>query len=350
MTQRRRGAKFGQVLVYLDEPQLITLVAGLQRILAIAIPSEDDDQLPFLAVTVSSKDWERYLDGTVDLRYLFTFPRKRNLYTFDMASAKNGKVMMTPFPRTVPNHYLPEPRFFSDNHTEEVEHGQKSAFMEELLIDGEWEMPDFGLFYVKYADVYSFVIALLNWSNPNISTDRKRKIIDAFQSYPFKGGGSYLHFYRSLMSLLRRDERLSLDNIQYASPGHVKIHGREDVFEGVTSMIGEYLEQRDLIKDNYARLYGYLKKNKLLRMPGTKFLEFGEHDEEILIYTKDLVGQINFPDLKLVMHLSDGNVLVSAKTVLSFYRRLDETADFFAQGRINFSENSFLAISDESES
>jgi hypothetical protein len=45
---------------------------------------------------------------------------------------------------------------------------------------------------------------------------------------------------------------------------------------------------------------------------------------------------MKMPNLDSLRALVDDNALVFAKIVLSFYRRLDDTSRFFAQGRMNF--------------
>ncbi|MES0108363.1 hypothetical protein [Mesorhizobium sp. M0013] len=106
-------------MVYTDEPQLLALKAGKSLVTAVAIPDNNQEAAKFLATTVSQKDWDSYLDESVDLRYLFTYSTQRLRYTFDLKKLNKRRVMMDPFEQEIPEKYLPHPRFFADNHTEE---------------------------------------------------------------------------------------------------------------------------------------------------------------------------------------------------------------------------------------
>lgn len=121
MVAHRRGAEIVATLVKLTRPELLALKAGKSLMVAVAVPDEDKLVHKFFATTVSQKDWDSYLDESVDLRYLYTYPIQRMRYTFDLTKVAKKKVMMDPFPGEVPDAYLPLPRFFSDNHTEDFD-------------------------------------------------------------------------------------------------------------------------------------------------------------------------------------------------------------------------------------
>src|SRR5688500_4159652 len=116
MPAHRRGAEVVATLVATDEPQLLALKAGKSLMAAVAIPDNEPEASKFLATTVSQKDWDSYLDESVDLRYLFTYPIQRMRYTFDLRSARNKRVMMDPVEGEIPERFLPQPRFFAENH------------------------------------------------------------------------------------------------------------------------------------------------------------------------------------------------------------------------------------------
>ena len=90
----RRPATYVATLVYADEPQVIWLQSGSATLIAVAIPHENRRRSQFLATTTLPNDWSSYVEGNVDLRYLFTFPSRRLTYVFDLATMKNQKVFM----------------------------------------------------------------------------------------------------------------------------------------------------------------------------------------------------------------------------------------------------------------
>jgi hypothetical protein len=337
-TLRRRSANFDAVLVYMDEPQLITLLSGNTRIIATAIISEKPEEYRFFATTVLPKDWRRYLEGSVDLRYLYTFPDRRNVYTFDLAKMKDNKVLMEPYLEHAPEEFLPLPKFFSNNHTEVYDVTERPEQIERLYVDGEWELIEFGQFNQRYADIYAFSVALKNWSSPDVSVDAKRKIRAPFLDRPYRGGFSYVHLFSELNDNVPRTEQLSLDKIKYASPGFVDMFGKLDIFSEVKEIVINFLENRAVVVKSYGELYGFLHKNGYLKMPGSEY-KSGEPSEKYIIEkSNELAKLLKIADAKTIFDLTNKNALVSAKVILSLYRRTSELAAFFAQGRISFNK------------
>jgi len=57
----------------------------------------------------------------------------------------------------------------------------------------------------------------------------KMRVIDWFHGvyakYPWRGGFSALNFYQSLYAKIPYEQRPQIEEIQYASPGHIKLKG-----------------------------------------------------------------------------------------------------------------------------
>lgn len=335
--QRRRKAKFAATLIYADEPQLILLKDKDLPIVALAIPDEDPAKSMFIATTVLRKDWQSYLDGNCDLRYLFTFPKTRRIYTLNLAEIEGDYIYMAPYDDVVPEDFLPEPRMFSEFHTELLPVEPVASDEEVLVVDGEWDMPEFGNFYQRYSDVYAFIAALKNWNSVQLATDVKRRILETFTGKPFQGGFSYVHFFQDLNDQLQRTQRLGLDKISYASPGTVEIRGEADLFSEMQNLIPTYLENRVEITAQYSKLYKYLSEHRYLTMHGDRFpgdaVVSGYIDQE----AKTLADLMSEPDFNSVQALAHNNALVTAKIILAFSRRLEEASSYFAQGRVSFS-------------
>lgn len=336
MVKLRRSADLIATLVFADEPQVVHLMSKTVPVVAVAIPSEDPTEALFLAATASVRDWEAYLEGASDLRYLFVYPKTRLLYTFNLNKMKGKIVSLLPFDGEVPEAHLPPPRFFSTSHTEDFDLLQEAGGSEQLLVDGEWQLQEFGRFYQRYADVYAFVVSQMNWLSKSTTAKAKKTISDAFSSRPFQGGSSYLHLFNDLFAGLPRDERIGLDKVAYASPGYVDVNGRTDAFQELDASVRSFLARRAGIQDQYNQFYRYLSKAGLLKMPGTLFAPGDPHESYINVTARALADAMPPLDYDAIYELSQGNALVAAKVTLSFYRRLDEAAEYFAQGRVSF--------------
>lgn len=334
---RKRRVKFAATLIFADEPQLILLKDRDIPVVALAVPDDDLTKAMFVATTATHKDWQSYLDGNCDLRYLFTYPKTRHVYTFDLAEMKNGEVRMDPFLGRLPEEYLPESRVFSSFHTEELPLAPTATDEEILVVDGEWDMPEFGNFYQRYSDIYAFIAAIKNWNSAEVAPEAKRGISTTFRTKPFQGGFSYVHFFQELNERVQRTQRLGLDKIQYASPGTVEIRGEADLFVEMKHLIPQFLLDRDRISKQYGKLHQFLSQNRLLKMTGEQYGKDQATSRYIMLQAKELTDLMTEPNFETVFVLADENSLVAAKIVMAFYRRLDEAAAYFAQGRVSFS-------------
>jgi hypothetical protein len=212
------------------------------------------------------------MEGHVDLRYLFVYPTTKTIYTFDLMKMVDNKIMMDPWEGPIPEQYLPAQRFFSESHTEEYanENGVASG-TQKLVVDGEWDMPDFGEFYSRYADVYYLLSAAHAFIDDNVSIEKKQSIKKAFTETPFKGGFSYVNFYSTLPAGLPREERLRMDKIKYESVGYVDVNGDKHNFAETQTIISSFLQDRAEIKKVYVAFYTYLSKGRYLAMSGDQF-------------------------------------------------------------------------------
>lgn len=333
---KRKSAKFEAVLVYMDEPLLITLFAGKSRLIATAIPSSVEGEYRFFGTTVSKKDWEKYMEGSVDLRYLFTYPDQRTSYTFDLATMHDATVMMVPFLDTTPETFLPSAQFFSSNHTEEYGKQDLVSDTKSLYVDGEWELSEFGQFNQRYADVYAFHLNLKRWHSEDASIETKLKIRAPFMDRPYKGGFSYVHLFKDLNDNLPKSEQISLSKIRYASPGYVEVNCREDMFIEVSGIVKSFLQNRREIYKKYSELYLFMQRNRYLTMSGDSYHHGDPSEKFIKASARDLFHEMTTSDFGTILGLSNGNALVAAKVVLGYYRRLNELGSYFAQGRASF--------------
>jgi hypothetical protein len=337
--QHSRFATYVRTLVFMDEPQLVELKMGNTQVVALAINEDDNDRLPFIATTVTKRDWQDYLESNLDLRYLFTYPVQRASYRFDLLDMKNDKIRLESVATDFPDKYLPEARFFATNHTEPDLEPQLSASLKKLFIDGEWDMPDLGKFYNRYSDVYNFVASIERFLDLNTSNEQKKKTVDAFHDQPFKGGINYVHFFKDLAANVSRSDRLVLDKIAYASPGYVEIHINSATFNSLQQLIENFLVNREQIKSEYSKLHNYLIKGKLLASTANSNLNDPGAELFVMSKTKILSELMQMPNLTTVLQLVDNNVLAFAKVVLAFKRRLEGASQYFAQGRMSFNDH-----------
>ncbi len=337
MKHRRRKAQFEAPLVIYDGVQLACLKSKKSLFLALAIPEDILGEFDFLVATANDKSLTRYFDGEVDLRFIFTFAPNRMLYKMKSKDLAQKNIWLTPFERkTVPEECLPQHGLFSRDHTHEYAKAISSSDEERLFIDGEWEMTEFGKFYQKFSDVYSFVAAIYNFNSSDNNSKEKALIKSAFRNKPFQGGSSYLHLFTDLNRCVPREQKLTLDAIQYASPGDVKVNGYTPIFSEEKKLILNFLDNRSEIMLAYNDLYTLLQKNKLLTLSGEKFDPGSYTTKHISELAKKLCDLMLVADYEQLKTLSENNTLVTAKILLAVKRRLETATSFFAEGRMAY--------------
>lgn len=335
---RKRYANFVTDLIVIDEPQLIKLQSGKSIIVALAVPSAPRREFDFIAVSVTEANWERYMYRYVDLHYLFTYPTQRSKYVFSSDNFKGDRVPLTPYENPFPEDCLPSRGLFSDSHTHVDQMLPTSNDDERLFIDGDWELNEFGKFYEKYAEVYLFNAALTNVGRTDFPDAYKGRIKSVFSGKPFRGGSSYVQFFDELAYCLPKSERLSLEGINYNSPGDVRMKGLQVHFDEVKESIANYWVNRNKLREQYRALYGKMSKDGLLKAaPATTALT-----PDQISYLDESVGKIapalGLTHIKELEALCGGNSLVRAKVILAVFRRVEAATSFFAEGRMSYNK------------
>jgi len=346
--KKRRIAAFDAVLIFIDEPQLITLTSGSKkqgRIVAIAVPDADAAAQKFFAVSVNIDDWKRYLSGTVDLRYLFaSTSRLGKFYIFDLRDMRQNTIKMNIWAeKTVPEAYLPSPKLFSRDHTEV--YGNKPAIQaqSQLFIDGEWELQDFGRFQQRYADLYAMSFGMNNVKEEKGSIARLKATVTGKNFIDnltrlFQGGTSYIHFFQDMFDLIPYGDRLNLRKIHYASPGAITVAGNDKFLSDVQCYINNYLSSRYEISKYYNALDSFLGSSSLRTMHPNKYKEHNLHKDKLVTLTKELCDGLKVPEFEILTKITDDNTLLSAKIALATCRRIQGACSFFQQGRISYEQ------------
>lgn len=341
MTQRRRRAVFEADLVIIDEPQLFVLTAGKSKVIALAVPEVyiEGEDFDHIAASVTAKNWDRYISGYVDLRYLFTYPFQRTLYVFHSRAMHEGTVMLRPVEAEFSESLLPSHGFFSSSHTEDYGSVEQASDEEQLFIDGEWQLNEFGAFYQKYSDIYFFSAAIKNSERGDFPQVFKGKIQNAFSRKPFKGGSSYMHMFDELQDCLPRGEKLSLEGIEYNSPGDVRMNGVSEHFASIEKLISNFTIHRNKIREAHRALREYMTKHQLLAMSATRYQALQDHDDDLLKGAKNLSAALNIDAFSTISNLCNDNALVIAKVMLAIFRRVEAASRFFAEGRMSFEKD-----------
>jgi hypothetical protein len=334
---KKLEAQYVGTYVYLDEPQVVLLDHGDDaKIIGVAIEKEGYDYA-FLGAEISLTQLHRYKREFVDLRYLFLRPRWNKWFIFDLAKAnENGSI---PLKRAEMEDYkndehLPSHGFFARNHTEKFDDDPVAKLAtQKYLIDGSWAPSDLSMFFGRINDLYSFFIGIKKFLSDGTTQEQKRALVVAFTDHPMRGGSSYVGFYGDLKGLLGFDERLAMGSIKKESPGYVDVEGKADVLVEVTEALQSYEQNADDLEARYKELHSYLSRGKLLKAGPDRFDKTGP----VAVYIRKLsraFAKSLAVDYDAIDRLTGKNALLSAKILLSHYRRLERYHLFFAEGRV----------------
>jgi hypothetical protein len=330
-------ATLSKILEYIDRPHVVLLDRGGDRkIIAVAI---DDEQYKygFFGAEISNEQWYTYRRGFHDLRFLFLFPRWKSWCKFDLATAENSKVVLqwAPKDQLAEREYIPEPGFFAWDHSEPV--AQEEAEGRATLsykTDGVWQLPDFSHLYSKITDLYAFFLSLKDYSASSTSVEKKKKIKDAFEDPPLRGGSSYINLYGDLSSIQTFEDELTIKKLQYASAGEVIVQGRGDVFGEISTTFARFSSDYERLKEKYNSIHRYLGKGGYLKKTAEHFENVGAVADHLRRQSNELAIDMGLSDTATLYELTGSNALNYSKVVLSHFRRLEKYFMFFAEGRV----------------
>lgn len=334
---KENSARFVSTLVNLDEPQVVMLDHGDDaKIIGVAIDKEDYDS-PFLGAEISFSQWERYNRQFVDLHYLFTWPRWKRWYIFDLADLDEHcdiplkRVQEADYRNPK---YLPAQGFWARSHTEDdpVFAASTEVVTRKFLIDGTWDPADISQFFGRINDIYSFFLGIGKFQSEKTNHEQKRALVNTFTDNTLHSGFNYVNFYGDLKGLVTFGERLAMPAIVKQSPGFVSVEGKATTLDEVTEALANFTAKQDAIKIEYNMLRKFLSKSKLLKAGNIDKLEKNDPIFRFIREHNKTLSKSLGVDVEPIERLTS-NVLTTAKILLAHYRRLERYHMFFAEGR-----------------
>lgn len=332
-------ANFVQTLMYYDGPQVVLLTIGKKGSTMVAVAIQKDGmEYPFFGCAVKKRDWERYLEGKVDLFYLFANATVGHKYFFDLDKLGDDGVVTlkkaTDAELEVPDIW-PDRGFFATYHTEPLaDLPNVENDIQVFNIDGTWEAVDFSGFYGKLSDIYAIFYLREMFEGGHASAAVLDKAKAAVRARLWQAGGSYKGFYGALGDGVPSMSRLRVSRIQYASPGKIELRGREDLFEDMLTSLDHLKAGLGEAKEAYRYIDQVLAHESLKKAgPNSTFSAEGLKNS-VKEKSLFLLKQMGIRKPETFFDVCDQNVLVFAKLTLSVYRRFKGIYDFVAEGRI----------------
>ena len=340
MTPLAKTANIIETLVDYDGPQLLLLKTNRgYHMISVAVRNEHMAE-PFFGCELNDKTYDGYFEQTWDLHYTFRHAVGHRYYLFDAAeiSGHDVKLATVSDDQSIKNSYWPQVGFFSRSHTTAFNKIRRAASEKTFRIDGKWDASDFARFHGKMADLYALFGVVLRLDK--VSGEAKARemgfVTKVIHDRYWRGGGSYVGFYDSLMerNSLMHFARLDVAKIQYASPGEMTFRGNRDALSSVTTIMAIFEEKATALNGAYKIIYGILKKEKLLSAPPEKMFSLAHTERIVLDRSKILSEEMGIENAAELFDTCERNVLVFAKLVLSIYRRANELYKYQDEGRV----------------
>jgi len=340
-TQAKRKARvqradFEQVLWYADGPQVVLLkVNGKSYIIGVAVDQVCQNG-SFFGARISEHQLEAYLRNRCDLRYVLSWPDRKKHYLFDLPNdGEKVDIRTFEFSQSKHEELLPDHRLFASDHTEKYSlDGTNFNFSQRYLVDGKWEVAEFSKFHRNLSDLYALNRSVDSFKDESTSLEQKRQIMESFIQ-PWKGGGSYVSFFKEITRSGGRANKPVVDAIQWASPGHMDILGDKNSFENISRLLKHYDENKSKIDRHYLRFWEFLSERKLLSTGRRNFDRKSQLADDVNERAKAFSRELDLTSYRVLKKLSGNDPLVASKVLLASARRLEKMHLFFLEGRIS---------------
>jgi hypothetical protein len=303
--------------------------------LATAVALDSMEQ-PFFACMVRDKALTKYLEGRADLHYAFRNAVGEAYYFFDLSEEENGHVKLkwATKQQVERDDIWPQPGFFARSHTTKFTLGPDLPSSTKVFtIDGNWKAADFSSFHGKMSDLYS-LFGSLKLLEDGETRSGYEFFSRAVQERFWQGGGSYGSFYDDLQSHVHKFAPLSVQRIQYASPGEIALRGDGAIFSDITRLLVIFESREEELRVLYKSIYQSLKKHALLSAPPNTEFPAEALGHMIRRAAFSLAGKLLIEEPRRLFEACNENTLVFAKVVLSIFRRGLDLYTFTAEGRM----------------
>ena len=199
-----------------------------------------------------------------------------------------------------------------------------------ILLNEDWELEDLYQYPHALAQCYSFVYCLDSELEPR---DRDR-IAYAMQTYPFKGGYSYVNIYSVLKNQIPKNERPRIDTMRKQSPGWLDLLLNVDVAYRLAAGVSVLAGAGIAAVATYSKAYKLLMtlnaarrkaKNDQLKATTVQMREMNA-------LCNELARNLGFKNIQ-ALHEHTGDVEVSLKLLMAHHRKMDVLLAYATQGK-----------------
>ena len=330
-------AKVLQILDWYEEPELILLEAPkFEYILAVRSGDLSDPKNVYVGGGMSIKRLRDYANGKCDLRYAIDHANLRRYWTFQFkhgAECVEIEKIKKSDPRVQKS--IPDVGLFADDHEDiDIAKAYVPNTVEKFDVDGGWELGEFSNFYSQIEDIYYLSSDIERFDDPTLSSAEKNVIVGAFDRN-WDGGGSYVSFYKKVANDNDYHAPLRVSGIKYNSPGFVSIHARSGPFGNLLNILQFYADNETGARKAASALGRYMSRDGMKQKGFTVYMLDDDQKKRLAELSSDLADFMPGVSYATLHEMTNRNVLVTAKVLESFFRRVQRLYEFFDKGRVS---------------
>lgn len=285
-------------------------------------------------IPVGRKSLRDYLEQQITLRDIYT--ESEWLIVFHTgSSAKRSAFTLTSW-KNLPDAYLPEPDSYL---TPEIATPAAEKLAEEITesyflgLDGELYIDDFSLVPKIYQQLYSFHYGLEHLDRPAVHGALSKL------ARSWTGGFSAVHLFTGLNSVTPSIHRAKVAEIQFASPGHIKLNLLADLARRIEVSARQVIDEPSFIalEQFYSTAYRYFRENKISGFDDERVISTSLAPE-ILTRLEEFVdfffGLMKWEDYRSSFSYLHIDALHQLRVLLAYYRRLRKLRPYLIGGNL----------------
>lgn len=199
-----------------------------------------------------------------------------------------------------------------------------------ILMDRRWSLEDLYVFPRNYEQIYYAYEALVPAPDEQVDA----RILRAFTAFPWRGGYSAVNFYNQLKSATPRNNRPTIQSIQYASPGFIELQVyiplALQIAGVVTAVAGSLLACNRV----YSTIYKDAQNRKLLGIDlQSKEIDLANKQLDFILDANKKMAELLQLESPAVIQERADHPLIAMKILFSIYRRVRTLAEYQQKGK-----------------
>lgn len=294
----------------------------------------DDERHRWAIIDVSRANLRGYLNRETSLLDLFR--ESTSVIVFDQGGSRKSNIKRTTWSRLPPKYLPSEDSFLTQEiaTADAVRLAEDRAVEYSIKLDGELYLEDLAGIPKLYQQLYSFHYGLEHLGREAV----RAAVVALFGKW--KGGFSAVNLFTGLRNVTPSIHRPKLQNLQYASPGHIRMELLPRMAEQIRLAARRIGDENNFVAadDLYKEIYKYFKDNHISGFEderGSKEAKLTPRQNgELRQFVTRYLDLLDWSDYKAQFASLEIGPLPQLRALLAYHRRLRKLLAFEQSGLI----------------